>query len=205
MPRPIAVSAEAASATSATIAWRPPPGDAAPTGYRIEATGPDGLLIGSFSADADARSIKIAGLAAGQAYTFWVRAVLGSSVVWSPPVVAYLDVAADAPALKGAIIPIADEDNQTVIVRLGGVDCRIHLWWQPSDESWYASMEVPVNTLVVAGRRVAVNSGLLDRVAAAERVGGNVFCRAGDDDSRYTDPERDAWGRHTHFLIWESA
>ena len=43
--------------------------------------------------------------------------------------------------VMGQGIPFGDYDRQSLIVRLAGVDCRLHLWWQPSDQNWYMTLE----------------------------------------------------------------
>ena len=101
----------------------------------------------------------------------------------------------------GSRIPLLDLDRQSLIVRLGGMDCRLTVWWQPSDSSFFAALEVPVNNPVVSGKRLAVNAGLLDRLT--DVLPGNVVCRAVDEDSTQRDPGRDAWRRSTHSLVWE--
>ena len=78
-----------------------------------------------------------------------------------------------------------------MIVRLGGMDCRIQVWWQPSDGAWYSAIEIPTNTSVISGRRLVVGAGLLDRLP--DVLPGNIVCRALDEDSGRVDPARDAW------------
>ena len=74
------------------------------------------------------------------------------------------------------------------------------MWWQPSDESWYGSLEVPTNTMIVSGRRLALGSGLLDRIGGV--LPGNVVLRELGDTG--AEPARDAWRRPTHALLWEA-
>ena len=97
-----------------------------------------------------------------------------------------------------ATIPLIDADRQSLIVRLAGVECRLHVWWQPSDESWWATLEAPTNTPVVRSRRLAVGSGLLDRIAGV--LPGNIVLEeiSGDGD----EAGRDAFVAGTHRLVW---
>ena len=54
---------------------------------------------------------------------------------------------------------------------------------------------------IVSGRRLALNSGLLDRIGAI--LPGNVVLRELGDTG--AEPARDAWRRPTHALMWEAA
>ena len=104
----------------------------------------------------------------------------------------------------GAALPIlgADQngnivDRQSLIVRLDGQDCRVTIFWQPSDESWWGSLEVPTNTPAVQGRRLPVNAGLLDRIGGV--LAGNIVMR-GQGEPGYT-----AFRDRTHEVRWEPA
>ena len=99
----------------------------------------------------------------------------------------------------GQRVPLLDLDRQSLIVRLGGQDCRIRVWWQPSNESWFGSIEVPVNNPAKTARRLGVNTGLLDRLQ--DVLPGNVVCRAVDEDSGAHDPTRLAWARQTPWAV----
>ena len=106
----------------------------------------------------------------------------------------------------GANIPLLDADRQSLIVRLDGSDCRIRVWWQPSDDNgdgtmggWWGSLEVPTNTPVVTGRRLSLNAGLLDRVDGI--LGGNLVMR--DLGGVGAEPTRSAFAQGTHALRWE--
>lgn len=93
-------------------------------------------------------------------------------------------------------VDLINTDRQSLIVRLEGVDCRLHVWWQPDDASWYSDLEVPVGNAVVLGRRLALNAGLLN---------GRVSLLAGDLevrslDARENDPGPSPWGT-THVLV----
>ena len=101
----------------------------------------------------------------------------------------------------GAALPLIDADRQSLIVRLDNKDCRVTVWWQPSDESWYASLEVPTNTLIVTGRRLALNAGILDRLEGDAILPGNIVCREIGESG--LDPARDAWRSGNYFLKWE--
>ena len=104
--------------------------------------------------------------------------------------------------------PLLDADRQSLIVRLDGRDCRIRVWWQPSDDNgdgtmggWYGSLEVPTNTPVVTGRRLSLNAGLLTRIDGI--LAGNLVMR--DLGGAGGEPGRGAFRTGTHALRWEPA
>ena len=144
----------------------------------------------------------VRGLAFGHRYGFRIRAVnesgpgIGSEIIYETP--ARL-TARPLVALRGSIIPLIDADRQSLIVRLNDIECRIRIWWQPSDSSWWGSLEVPVNTPAVLSRRLAVNTGLLDRID--DVLPGNIVMRSLGGE--VFEPRRDAWSRPTHALMWE--
>ena len=97
-------------------------------------------------------------------------------------------------------IPLLDVDRQALTVRLGSVDVRVEVWWQPGTASWYASVEAPVGTRRVSGRRLAVDTGLL--AGHGGDLAGDIYCRATGAISG--DPGPRPWGQaHTHRLVWE--
>ena len=171
------------------------------TRYEVQVTDPNGVLWPVDATDGPVLIHRVRGLQVYQRYGFQVRArnSVGASpwtgILYAIPII--LPVVAVPP---GQRIPLLDLDRQSLIVRLAGQDCRIRVWWQPSDSSWFSSMEVPVNSPAVTGRRVAVGAGLLDRLP--DVLAGNVVCRAIDEDSGSHDPERTAWARQTHGLYW---
>ena len=102
--------------------------------------------------------------------------------------------------MPAQIIPLIDADRQSLVVRLDNQDCRISVWWHPSDQSWWGSVEVPVNTPIVQSRRLGTGIGLLDRLEG--KVSGNIVCRS--SVAIKDEPRRDAWGTKTHLLYWET-
>ena len=187
------------------LSWEPPESDGhSPIArYEICVVTPDGTTQPFEPTDGPVRTWRIRGLALNHTYRFRVRAVnsagagIPSGLISATPIA--LAVFEPPP---GPLIPLIDTLRQSLIVRLDGVECRVHVWWQPTDQAWYASLEAPVNTYVARGRRLVVNGGLLDRVAGV--VAGNVVCRAIGADDSSLDPGRDAWARNTHGLIWEA-
>ena len=97
-----------------------------------------------------------------------------------------------------ATIPLLDTARQSLVVRLDDVDCLLRVWWQPSDSSWWAGIEVPVGTPAVRSRRLANDVGLLDRIEGL--LPGNLVCRS---LGAPTAPGRNAWSIPTHVLRWE--
>ena len=199
-PRALSVSASAVD-----VDWEAPlsDGGAPVTRYEVAVVGPDGELE-PWEAVGLVTRHRILGLVAGHRYGFRVRAVNPNGLGDPAAPVYATPQGPTAQALPpGQQVPLLDVDRQSLIVRLDGRDCRLRVWWQPSDLSWYGSLEVPVNTPAVQGRRIRLNSGLLDRIPGI--LAGDVVCRALDDDSAHLDPVRDAWGRPTHGLFWEPA
>ena len=145
---------------------------------------------------------RLRGLALGHRYGLRLRAVNpdGSSAPTAPVYGRPATVGAPV-QYTGHPIPLINTDRQSLIVRLAGQDCRVTVWWQPSDSSWWGSLEVPVNTPVVRSRRLALNSGLLDRLGGV--LPGNLVLR--ELGGAGLEPGRDAWTRPTHSLVWEPA
>ena len=190
---------------SAEVNWEAPADDGgeAITGYEVSVIHEDGTEDAYEQAGLETR-YTVRGLARDHRYGFRVRAVsaIGTGPA-SDPVYAELTVAAAPAVADGDVIPLIFADRQSLIVRLGDIDCRVRTWWQPSDEAWYGSIEVPVNTPGTRGIRLAVGAGLLDR--RPELLPGNVVCRAFSTDFATDEPARDAWVVPTHLLIWEPA
>ena len=198
------MTAAPAGAHIVDLGWRAPAydGGAAISGFEVCVVPPFGDPE-PFEA-ASTAGHRVRGLARGHRYGFRVRAVntagqgAQSALVYAIP--------AEVPTVTvpvGFLIPLIDTDRQSLIVRLGSVDCRVLVWWQPTDVSWYASLEVPLGTPVMSGRRLAVNAGLLANRAGV--LDGDVVCRAVDDADSQRDPDRFAWGIGSHGLFWEPA
>lgn len=184
------------------LSWSVPESNSPITGYEVEVTLPDGVVETPYPTGSAVAGHRVRGLAILHRYGFRVRAVNAvgrggfSDILHAVP---QPEITLSASTVQR--IPLLDLDRQSLIVRLGSVDCRLWVWWQPMDGAWYATLEAPTNTRVVSGRRIVVNSGLLDRLQGV--LPGNVICRALDEDSALVDPTRNAWGRPTHGLFWE--
>ena len=103
--------------------------------------------------------------------------------------------------ITGVVLPLLAADRQSFIARLNNTDIRLEMYWQPSDNSWYADLEVPVNTPVVTGKRLALNTGLLDRRPEILE-GGNIVCRSLQAES--DEPVYTSFAQPTHALVWEA-
>ena len=147
---------------------------------------------------------RVVGLVDGAVYGFSVRAT--NSAGTGPPslqVTATPAPPGTATVTVGNRLNILDLDRQSQIVRLGPIEVQLIVWWQPLDGHWYASIDVPVNTRIVSGRRMVVGAGLLDRLG--NTIGGNIVCRPLAEDYIFVDPMRNAWREGTHGLFWEPA
>ena len=191
--------------TVVDLAWSPPVyhGNSPIIRYEVAVTDPAGVQGGFEPTAGSATSWRVRGLARGHRYGF-----SGPDRQLGWPVYGHRARLRHAAARcrgrrrnpSGQLIPLDDADRQSLIVRLAGQDCRVRVWWQPSDESWWATLEVPANTPVVRSRRLAVDTGLLDREPGI--LPGNVVCRS--LGGRRTDPPRSAWAEQTHGLFWEA-
>ena len=200
------VRADAPGGPFIDLTWNLPTDDggAVIDRYDVLVTGPDGVAFPVESTGSAATNYRVRGLRLFQRYGFQVRAVnsIGpgpySDIIYATPVGAEVGV-----AISGQRIPLLDLDRQSMIVRLGGMDCRIQVWWQPSDAAWYSGNRNADQYPVISGRRLVVGAGLLDRLP--DVLPGNIVCRALDEDSGRVDPARDAWQRQTHGLVFETA
>ena len=121
---------------------------------------------------------------------------------------------------KATIPLLANTARQALIVRLGGIDCRVRVYYHPSYDSWHADLEVPANNRVVTGKRLTNDTPLLPESHGL--IPGNVYCRANSllDDlldpigmgafgggvpasQGRTTPGRSTPGRSTHKLTYE--
>lgn len=92
-------------------------------------------------------------------------------------------------------IPVTNSPRQSLTVVLDGQEMAISIWYQPSDEGWYISVEHPVATPAVTGRRL--NSGTSVFADLLSPIRGDIHVVGPDDMG-------DApWGDEgTHHLIW---
>ena len=195
-----------AGAMCLDLLWEPPLDDGGGEITRYEAFICDevGQNCGFETVGADGtRRHRIRGLRRGGLYRVRMRAINAagtsdeSEEVEASP---YLMPATITPP-PGAALPLIDADRQSLIVRLDNRDCRVTVWWQPSDESWYAMLEVPTNTVIVSGKRLALNAGILDRLEGDGVLPGNLVCREIGESG--LDPARDAWRSGNYALKWE--
>ena len=91
---------------------------------------------------------------------------------------------------------VPNHAEQVFSLELDGVSCRMRLWYQPQDFHWYASLEVPSGTPIVASRRLVNGSRvLLNRISV---VSQDVRCDPIGEDTE-AQPGRVPW-LHTHNL-----
>ena len=176
------------------LTWRRSSGDDI-TGYDIWVSG-----YGWQSTGSTGLRYTVRGLPAGHRYEFRVRGVnaAGEGSGTARVEAVSHDLPAPVTYPLGATVPLLSVDRQSVVMRLDGVDVRIRVFYHPSDESWYATVEVPVGSPAVSSRRVRVNEGLFGLVKG--EVSGDIFCRA--LGTGRGDPGREPWGQ-THVLRYE--
>ena len=205
------VLAEPSGATYVDLSWREPEdtGSVELLRYEVSVVEEDGTVL-PFERTEDATpSWRVRGLSTGHRYGFRIRAAnrtgVGavSRVIYGRP---GLIVPAPQIPSNAQRVPLLDADRQSMILRIADEDVRLSVWWQPSDPDdgegaggWWASLEVPANTPAVQSRRLALNSGILDRVK--DVLPGNFVLRGHSTNG--LEPARDAWRRQTHAIYWE--
>ena len=93
------------------------------------------------------------------------------------------------------IIPMLDHPSQIFVVSLADQTIRMMVEWRPAVKGWFMSVEYPVGTIAVAGRRITVDAPLM---LGGPQFDGDIFCRSPLGD----EPPRHAWIRN-HFLRYE--
>ena len=188
--------------TSVDLSWTVPLSDGGSpiTHYEICVIDEDGRALPFEFAGSETRT-RVRGLAIGHRYGFRVRAVNGAGtgaqtelVYATPKRERILTIP------PGQRLPLLDVDRQSLILRLADMDCRVRVSWNVAEQAWFGDLEVPVNTEVVQGVRLAIGSGILDRIQGV--LPGNIVCRNLDSIDEL-EPARDAWVRPTHALVWE--
>ncbi len=199
-PRDLSISAT--GGRSLDLRWDTPADDGGLPIQRYQVCVIDETGVATPFEDTDDESLtwRIRGLAFGHRYGFRIRAIAGGGVGDSSDIVYGIPETNRPPLVRrGVEIPMLDEDRQSLILRLDDQDCLLTVWWQPSDQSWWGSLEAPVNEPAVQGRRLALNAGLLDRIS--DILPGNIVMRAAGGSG--DEPGRNAWREKTHTLRWE--
>ena len=128
------VTAAQTGQRSGDLSWEPPVSDGGSpiTGYEVCVIPPFGDAE-PFEAASSTTGHRVRGLAFGHRYGFQVRAVNAAGGGAQSPLV-YLTPAEVVTVLVpvGFHIPLIDTDRQSLIVRLGAVDCRVLVRWQPT-------------------------------------------------------------------------
>ena len=171
--------------------------------YEIRVIEEDGTATPFERTDGPETMWRVRGLAFYHRYGFRHRAVYAAGPGPQSPI---FYMTPTRPVVRvippGARIPLDDHDRQSLIVRIAGQDCRIRIFWQPSDPdggSWWGSLEVPIDTPVVTSRRLGLNIGLLDRIE--DVLPGNIVLRELGGDG--LEPQRDAFASKSHGLFFE--
>ena len=202
--KPRFVTAEAASDSIVWVRYHAPLNTTVIDRYEVRYIQPDGTRGDWESTSGNVLEHPICGLAADRRYGFEVRAVNAAGAgPESDAVYAVSQVPPDPPPIVGRRIPVLPNAlRQSMIIRLENIDCRLSLWYQPWDASWYAAMEIPANSLAVSGIRLAADIDVLQR--AETRLEGAIRCFVLDaNDSG--DPRIDAWSKPTHGLFYVPA
>ena len=96
-------------------------------------------------------------------------------------------------------IPLLNVPRQQLTTALNGQEVGLHVWFQPTDEHWYLTLEFPVGTPIISGKRIVLDSGLL---STTPHIGfqGEIFCRSLEDIA--SEPGISPWGT-THVLRYQ--
>ena len=199
LPAPEVLRFLPANSTAVRFAWNAVNGA---DGYEVRGGGTE--MIRSVSGT----SALIRGLLPGVHVTMSVRATRGvQRSQWSSIEIRPTPRIPEDPT-NYLIVPLIDADRQSIQLRLPNphgddVDCLLRVWWQPSDEGWWGSLEVPTNTPVVSSRSLPINAGLLDNVGGV--LDGNIVMRATGQGEviNEQEPDRDSLRIGSHQLRWE--
>ena len=142
------------------------------------------------------------GLAPNHRYAFRVRGLRGTDI-GEPSAILTVTTRripeADSSPIRGWIIPLLNQPAQTLVVRLGGLDCLLRI--KEADGAWFADVEIPQGAPYVAGRRMVTDSPLVDRNAEIV-LGGSLTVRRVDAQET-ADPAGDGPWNVTHLLVFQ--
>ena len=142
------------------------------------------------------------GLAPNHSYAFRVRALRGTDI-GEPTAILTVTTRrippADTSPIRGWIIPLLNQSAQTLVVRLGGLDCLLRI--KEADGEWFADVEIPQGAPYVVGRRMVTDSPLVDRNAEIV-LGGSLVVRRVDAQET-ADPVGDGPWNVTHLLVFQ--
>ena len=97
------------------------------------------------------------------------------------------------------VVPLQNVPAQRLSIRLGNQTTRLTVIWSASSEAWHITMEYPVGTPLVSGRRLALDEPVLGDVPTG--FSGDIWCRS--DGESEIEPGLEAWAG-THHLVYES-
>jgi len=101
------------------------------------------------------------------------------------------------PVVIGQAVPLQNLLRQSVILRIDGYDVKLRVFWQPGQQRWFATVEIPIGNPVVSGKGIVTGSGLLEGLLTD--IKGDFVCRAKITEQ---EPGRNAWGG-THVIRYE--
>ena len=99
-------------------------------------------------------------------------------------------------------IDLLDRDRQSLGLSLGRHECRLWVFWQPSDGNWYANLNI-WGERVVSGVRLT-NNALILPVGHVGLDGGNIRMIPASKADGLHEATRAAWSRPTHRLVYET-
>lgn len=92
--------------------------------------------------------------------------------------------------------------RQSKIFHLNGIDCKIRIYFSPSEEQWYLDLDAPVERRVLSGRRITNDQSVMQDIFTP--LNGDIICRRLQRIPLITDnPKQGAWGI-THRLMFVS-
>lgn len=90
--------------------------------------------------------------------------------------------------------------RQSKIFRINQIDCKLTLFWQPTDANWYMNVEAPINTVILASRRVTVGNSIMDGIITP--LEGDLKCELLQNiPSEIGNPGKRPWGI-THRIVF---
>ena len=90
-------------------------------------------------------------------------------------------------------IPLLNIPRQRLTTSVNNQEIQLEIWFQPNDSHWYATVEHPVGTPLVSGRRIVLNAGLLAQYPKGTFT-GDLVCRSIGDTPG--EPGVEPWGRY---------
>ena len=102
--------------------------------------------------------------------------------------------------MASSTIPLLNIPRQRLTTVVDNQEIEIAVWYQPQGGSWYITLEYPVETPLLKGRRINLDSPILTNYPRAG-FRGNLVCRALSET--HDEPGITPWGQ-THVLRYET-